>query len=54
MWQMFDIYDNETGHLVVGPFSWDRWDDIDMWLSMPDPFLRKVSIEVASLDMTND
>ena len=37
-----NIYNNVTRHLVIGPYTWEPWDEVNQWLSLPDSIIRKV------------
>ncbi len=39
-----NIYEGD-GVMVVGPYTWEPWEDIDMWVTLPDPIYRKVSVD---------
>lgn len=41
---MLNIYDNRSRQLVIGPFSYSRFHNVDRWLAKSDDFIRQVSI----------
>ena len=43
---MMDMYDNESKILTIGPYTWQPWDDADNWAEVPDPFIRKVGLNI--------
>ncbi|ELU06858.1 hypothetical protein CAPTEDRAFT_142681, partial [Capitella teleta] len=39
---LLEVYNsNNPGRLVIDPVEWRTWNDLDMWLTLPDPFIRK-------------
>ncbi|KAI0207114.1 Protein N-terminal asparagine amidohydrolase [Lamellibrachia satsuma] len=39
--RMLNIYDNETGRLMVGPYNWKPMTDIDLYLALSDAQIRQ-------------
>ncbi len=39
--KLVNIYDTEKCELVIGPFTWTPWREVEQWLYVPKPFIRR-------------
>ncbi|CAH1795030.1 unnamed protein product [Owenia fusiformis] len=39
--KMLNIYDNENEQLTIGPFDYDPFENLDLWVRLPDHYIRQ-------------